>query len=241
VNAQRDGVGREALFGLCVTWLLSTAPFFFDVSAFEDVSRSALAALPWIAYAGMPRRESPRREASEPRGLAPRSHVVSPLSGSDSPPRVAGERRVGIALEFALFLPALALGAWIDCASGRERIEIVTIASGSSIALVALSYAARSSARDARTRVIYGGLWFVFVVGIPVLAATLALGGASPFGPAPRVLLSLGSASPLTWVTAHFSAANVSNAIPWAPIALLTTLVASGFCARASARSEPTS
>lgn len=46
-----------SVLGACAAWILSAAPFFLDAGAFEGLSRAALAALPWIAYAGLPRRD----------------------------------------------------------------------------------------------------------------------------------------------------------------------------------------
>ncbi|MBL8860350.1 MAG: hypothetical protein JNL28_17705 [Planctomycetes bacterium] len=44
-----------SVLGACVAWFLSAAPFALDAQTFAGLSRAALAAIPWIAYCGLPR------------------------------------------------------------------------------------------------------------------------------------------------------------------------------------------
>lgn len=45
-----------SVLGACVAWVLSAGPFVLDASVFSGASRLALAALPWVACAGLPTR-----------------------------------------------------------------------------------------------------------------------------------------------------------------------------------------
>ncbi len=46
------------VLGACLCWFLSAGPFVLDAGAFAGASRAALAALPWVAWAGLPRRDA---------------------------------------------------------------------------------------------------------------------------------------------------------------------------------------
>ncbi len=193
-------VGDTPLLGACVTWILSAAPFFFAPSAFEGVSRAALAALPWIAVAGLPRRDR-------------------------------GGGFGGIAVEIALLVPPLALGARLDLAAGMERAHLGLIVAASLVFTAALSFAAREAASERRARGLYAWLWFAFVAGVPILCATLALGGASLFGPPPAILARIAAASPLQWICARLPVDELASAIPYLPLATLVLLVSLGLLA----------
>jgi hypothetical protein len=181
-----------SVLGACAAWVLSAVPFFVDASAFAGLSRAALAAVPWLAYAGLPRRE--REDGSS-----------------------------GIAFELALFAPALALGAWLDAAGGLARVDLYAITGGSVVCAGLSAFAARACARQPATRALYAIAWFTLVAGIPILRATLVLGGATLFGHGPAWLAAIARVSPLQWVLSCLPA-EAAHEWPFAPIALLAAL-----------------
>lgn len=195
-----------SVLGACAAWILAAAPFFADASAFEGSSRAALAALPWIAYAGLPRRER-------------------------------GDGLAGLAFECALFAPPVALGAWYDAASGMETSDLLVVAGGS-LACAALSaLAARECARTSAARALYTVAWFTLVAGVPILLATLVLGGSGASGPGPDWLATVARASPLSWSFASLASGPNAQHLPFAPAALLAALIAFAFLA--ARRTEP--
>lgn len=200
-------------WGACVAWCLACAPFALSESTFGGVSRTALAALPWIAYAGLPRAPAQGRE-----------RIVAAL-----------------AFEVALFLPPVALGAWIDLAFGSPTRGVATIAGASLVLGCLLALAARLSERTAGARQAFAGAWFFAVALGPFLAGALCLGGAPRFGPAPPWLSFAAHASPLGWLLAALDARELAPALPWAALAAVLVLFAVVvLCARSNSKAART-
>lgn len=167
--------------GLAAAWLLSCAPLVLPAISAEaalslgDSSRLALAALPWIAWLGLPGRS---REAGERRGR-------------------------GFLAEGALATPPIAAGLGVDLSRDGDPIHLATLAVASIAILLALAFAADLAARvPARARA-FAFAWIVLVPAAPLLAACLALGGAPTYGESPRWLSAIAGASPLGWIVAR--------------------------------------
>jgi hypothetical protein len=106
-------------------------------------SYTALAALPFLALAGLPRE----------RGCAP--------------------ARAEALLVGALALPALALGAALDLAQGSAASAVAALAGGAWVLVVAWALAAERATRSAEARRLHAHLWLVLVPGVAALALAL--------------------------------------------------------------------
>jgi hypothetical protein len=165
---------RAAWLVPCATWLTSIAPLAIPDAEhwFGGLSRAAFVALPWIAFAGLPRSESARELR--------RSSAASAA--------------------IALALPPLALGARLDIADGLDAGAVIALSLASVALAVVLWFAAESSARDSVHASRYALAWLVIVPGVPCLCAALERGGAPSFGGAPSWLAFAARASPLAWI-----------------------------------------
>lgn len=202
-----------SLVGACVAWVLAFVPFTIAEPALAGVSRLALAALPWIAYAGIPR---PSERAD--RGFK----------------SVARE----LAFETALFVPPLALGAWIDVALGMTHAAAASFAALIVGVCLALGAAARVAARSERGNLVFRIVWFAAILVAPILAGALTLGGAPRFGAAPPWLSFAASASPIGWIVACLRTSDAAPEFPWATAIVVLASLAIGFVARGRAEEE---
>ena len=167
--------------GLASAWVCSCTPLVLpaissDLAlALGDASRLALAALPWIAWLGLPLR---RREPAESRGAGPWATV-------------------------ALSAPPIAAGLGLDLARGGDPRWLATLACAALAMILALAFAADLAARArARSRA-HAAAWLAIVPGAPLLAACLALAGAPTYGEPSRWLAAIAAASPLGWIAAR--------------------------------------
>lgn len=166
--------------GLAAAWVLSCSPLVLPALSSElalslgDASRLALAALPWIAWLGLPGRA---REPDERRGTGPLATA-------------------------ALAAPPIAAGLGLDLARGGDPLRLATVACASIAMILALACAADLAARVPRRGRTYAAAWFALVPGAPLLAVCLALGGAPTYGEPPRWLSGIARASPLGWIAA---------------------------------------
>ncbi len=168
--------------GTAVVWLASCLPIAlqaFDPSA----SVLALAALPWLAWAGIPWRSK-----------------EDPVASS------------------ALALPPLAAALALDVARGAPARAAITAAVASVAMILLLALGATRGSTAGRSLRPFDVAWLVLVPGLPVLRCALELGGAPAFGPAPRWLSIVSSASPLAWSLR-------SLAPPWSAIAVCAGLL----------------
>jgi hypothetical protein len=166
-----------------------------------DASRAALAALPWLAWIGMPRTSD--------------ANDVSVVSTADS---------IGTS---ALAAPPLAAAVAVDLGHGRPVAWIVCVTLASLAMIFLLGLAAGSRAPGPRQR-FFAWVWIVLVPGLPLLRCALELGGAPAWGSAPRWLARLADASPIAWVWARANPADVEKglSIPWAGLAVCLVLLA---------------
>jgi hypothetical protein len=171
----------------CFVWLASILPLVFSGNGrwFSDVSRTALCALPWIVYAGLP-----RRTAEDDR--AP---IASPWS------------------IVALALPPLALAVRLDLAAGIDRTGVSILAAASLAFALLLGFGAAGSAAGESSARVHAIAWLALVPGAPLLCAALERGGASAYGSAPGWLAFVAGASPLGWIAREIGAAGVSSAL----------------------------
>jgi hypothetical protein len=158
--------------GLCVVWSLSIAALWVPDSArwIAGLSRTGLAALPWIAYLGLP----------QVAGDAERSRAPFPWTAA------------------LLALPPVALSARVDIAAGSDAREVLFLAATSAV-LAALASWAASGARSSGAAGRHAAAWLALVAGAPLLCAVLEHAGAPAYGSAPRWLALIARASPLEW------------------------------------------
>lgn len=162
--------------GISVVWLVSILPLVVPHSErwLTGVSRTALCALPWLLYAGLPR-----------------------AARADSRP-AAGESWAFLALA----LSPLALAASLDVAAGMDAGVVVLLALASFVFALCLHFGASGSAADEAGARAYALAWSVLVPGLPLLCAALERGGAPVYGRVPGWLGFVARASPLDW-TVH--------------------------------------
>lgn len=199
--------------GLVLVWLLSCLPFALpglwppaEVSL-GDASRLALAALPWMAWLGVPRTSGRERDPWLPEWAV----ALPPIAAALSIDLARSEERV---LLVWTAVSALACMALLSAASRR---------------------AARGSRRTGAHRMVHALVWLALVPGTPLLASALELAGRPSFGTAPRWLALLARASPIGWIWSQTalpsSSAGWAEHIPWAALA-----VSSGLWAVANGR-----
>jgi hypothetical protein len=165
----------------CLAWLASILPLAFSGNGrwLSDVSRTALCALPWLVYAGLPQRA--RIDDRAPRWSA----------WSD----------------IALALPPIALAVRLDLAAGMDRAGVSIVAAISLVCALLLAFgAAGSTASESGARA-HAIAWLALVPGAPLLCAALERGGASAYGDAPGWLAFAARASPLGWIAREISTA----------------------------------
>lgn len=109
-------------------------------------SLAALAILPWLVLAPLPRR---RCDASRPAWR-------EPLFGA------------------CLALPPLCLGVGLDLARGAEPRALAALSAAAWLVLFLWSWASECAARAARTRSIFAALWFLLLPGASALCCALA-------------------------------------------------------------------
>jgi hypothetical protein len=227
--------------GACLVWLASALPFLMEPFLAEGrlagISRAALAALPWIAWAGLPRAGTSSREIVRAPSVAKGAPSTSAKSAPPSPDEVTP--LAGALFDVALCLPPIALGAWIDIAYGIARSQAAFVAASSALLVLVLSLAARLAARSDVSLRRHAIVWTLFVVGLPLLRGALELGGAPAFGAMPEWITWISRASPLAWIVARLDATTPSSAAALGAFltALLLLSIGAGF-ARASARTE---
>lgn len=107
---------RTFPIGACGAWLVSALPFVLPEPWFEGVSRVAWSALPWIAWASLPRARG---------DAAPVSSALVAL---------------------ALALPVLATAAWIDRAHGADPLALALVLAGAVVVAAAWGLAAQVAA-----------------------------------------------------------------------------------------------
>jgi hypothetical protein len=237
--------------GACLVWLASALPFlvepFLAEGRLAGISRAALAALPWIAWAGLPRSgaSSTHASAAKLESAKPRPAQVtfakSTLAQASSAKATSEETGPldGAIFDAALCLPPIALGSWIDLANGIARADAACVAAGSAVLVLLLSLAARLAARSSAAFRRHALVWSVFVVGLPLLRGALELGGAPSFGVMPAWIAWLARASPLAWIIARLdaSSATVGAAFGAFLAALVLLSIGTGFV-RSSAGKE---
>lgn len=120
-------------------------------------SLAALALLPWLALATLPRAE--------------RKDGVGEKNGADpsAPPWWRATLFAG-----CLALPPLALGVGIDLARGAEPLALAPAAAAAWVALVLWVGAAERAARAARARAPFAWLWLALLPGAAALRLALA-------------------------------------------------------------------
>jgi len=165
--------------GLLSAWALSVLPFLLDAWSggalgVPGASRLGLAALPWLALAGMPR-AGPAEDAARTRRRA-----LVPL---------------------ALALPPLALGAGLDLA-GHGDARALALRGAVAAALILAWSVAAELARPAARRAPYGATWLVLVPASATLHVALAwvpLTTSSGAGGSAGAGASWWLANPLLW------------------------------------------
>jgi hypothetical protein len=191
-----DRAEKAGIVGLALVWLASTAPFLLDPARLSGVSRCALAALPWLAWSGAPRALRTEFERLTSVNDTLQQRFVAPL-----------------ALELALFSPAIALGAWIDHDSAMGAHEIAITSAFAVFASLSLACASRLAAGSRRGVHFHALAWFVVIAFGPLITAALTLGGAPLYGAAPAWMRMLSVLSPLGWVAGRLRA-EPAGAIP---------------------------
>ncbi len=147
-------------------------------------SLAALALLPWLALAPLPRSSGARA----PLGAAPAAAAF---------PALREALYVG-----ALALPPLALGAGLDLARGADARVLSATGAGGWLLLVLWVGAAAHAARTTRAQAAFAWSWFVLLPGVAALRLALAWvplragGAASELGPERARWLAL---DPLVW------------------------------------------
>lgn len=169
--------------GLAAAWVLSCTPLVLPAISADlahslgDASRSALAALPWLAWLGLPGRARP----------------------------TAGRIGSGSLVNAALSAPPIAAGLGSDLSRGGDPGRLAIQAGLSFGLILALAAAAELASRvPARARA-HALAWLVLVPGAPLLALCLGLGGAPAYGEPFRWLVLIAGASPLAWIAARAS------------------------------------
>ncbi len=119
-------------------------------------SLAALALLPWLALAPLPR---------SLRARAP----ISPAPADSAFPALREALYVG-----ALALPPLALGAGLDLARGADASALSAAGAGGWLLLVLWVGAAAHAGRTSRARAAFAWLWFVLLPGAAALRLALA-------------------------------------------------------------------
>ena len=140
-----------ALRSFAAAFLLSVlvplAEGWFPALPAASASGAALALLPWLALATLPRVGAP--------GDAARAPCEALLAG-------------------ALALPPLALGAGLDLARGAEPRALAAFAGCAWLALVLWVASAACAVKAARARCVFGALWLALVPGAAALRLALA-------------------------------------------------------------------
>lgn len=205
---------KAGFVGLALVWLATAVPFLVDSSRLAGVSRCALAALPWLAWSGAPRALRTEFERLNALELTRVDRVVAP-----------------VALELALFAPAIALGAWIDLASAARVRDVAIVFAFALVASVSLAIAARLASGARRGVTLYATAWFVLVPLAPLFAGALTLGGAPLFGALPSWLREGTGLSPIGWMIARLRFAPIGafddaeSALRWPGAASMAVIV----------------
>ncbi len=224
--------------GACLVWLASALPFLLEPFLAEGrlagVSRAALAALPWIAWAGLPRASLSGAERSPEKSTTAKSNPAMPATAMPAASMAPFDEATpldGALFDVALCLPLIALGTWIDLANGIARADVVRVAVGSAVLVFVLSLAARLSARSSVAWRPHALVWTVFVVGLPLLRGALEFGGAPTFGAMPAWITWIARASPLAWIVGRLdaSASTSTAALGAFVVALVLLSIGTGF------------
>jgi hypothetical protein len=132
----------------------------------------ALAILPWLVAAGIPRIAAIDREAARTRNWTP----------------------------LALALPCAALGLRLDVASGFDLKERLLVAAVSLVLALVLTVAARRAARSPAAHTRHAIAWLVLVPGLPLLVVTLREAGRPLLGEPIGALVAIANATPIAWL-----------------------------------------
>jgi hypothetical protein len=194
----RARIAQASVVAPAFAWLASMACTMAPLPA-ESAwpgSRLALAALPWVTLAGLPRRREDERASSDAADEADGAHEVSDDASNEAFDAERGALGAS-ALWIALALGPLAVAARIDAASGHAPLVLALVGAAMLVAIGALA-AASHRARGAGRHAL---VWGIAVLGLPFFTAVVFSADPSARAGAPGAWLAwIARASPSTIV-----------------------------------------